>query len=67
MSSPDFVKFSLQITVMLAVAVLFGQIMRRFRQPAVLGEMIGGILLGPTLIGAAFPPSTPGFSIPQRT
>jgi Kef-type K+ transport system membrane component KefB len=55
MSSPDFVKFSLQITVMLAVAVFFGQIMRRFRQPAVLGEMIGGILLGPTLIGAAFP------------
>ena len=29
--------------------------MRRLKQPAVLGEMIGGILLGPTLLGMLFP------------
>lgn len=55
MSSQDFVKFALQITVMLGCAVFFGQLMRKFRQPAVLGEMLGGILLGPTLLGMLLP------------
>ena len=40
---------------MLACAVFFGQIARRLGQPAVLGEMIGGIILGPTLFGAVAP------------
>ncbi|MFN8457836.1 MAG: cation:proton antiporter [Anaerolineae bacterium] len=37
---------------MLAVAVISGQLMRLWGQPAVLGELIGGILLGPTVLGA---------------
>ena len=55
MSSADFVKFSLQITVMLACAVFFGQLMRKIKQPAVVGEMIGGIVLGPTVFGLLMP------------
>jgi len=55
MSSADFVKFALQITAMLAFAIIFGQAMRRFKQPAVLGEMIGGIVLGPTILGMLVP------------
>src|SRR5688500_16004278 len=55
MSSNDFVKFAIQITVMLGFALFFGQLLRRMRQPAVLGEMIGGILLGPTIFGFLFP------------
>lgn len=55
MSSQDFVKFSLQITAMLACAVFFGQVMRRLKQPAVVGEMFGGIVLGPTLFGLVAP------------
>lgn len=51
MTSQDFVKFILQISMMLATALVFGQVMRRFRQPAVLGEMIGGVILGPTVFG----------------
>lgn len=51
MNSPDFVLFALQMTTMLACAVFFGQLMRKLGQPAVLGEMIGGIFLGPTLLG----------------
>jgi len=54
-SSPDFILFTLQITVMLSCAVLGGHVMRRVGQPAVLGEIIGGILLGPTLLGALAP------------
>ena len=51
MSSPDFVKLALQMATMLAFALLFGEIMRRFKQPAVVGEMFGGIVLGPTILG----------------
>ncbi|NUP90524.1 MAG: cation:proton antiporter [Candidatus Sumerlaeia bacterium] len=51
-----------QITVMfLAVGTLlllaraFGEVARRFGQPAVLGEMLAGILLGPTVLGQLAP------------
>ncbi len=46
MSSHDFVLFALQIAAMLAWRLMCGQIMRKLGQPAVLGEMIGGIILG---------------------
>ena len=55
MGSVDFVRFAMQIAVMLLFAVIFGQIMRRLKQPAVLGEMIGGIILGPTILGMIAP------------
>jgi K+:H+ antiporter len=55
MSSQDFVIFALQITTMLACAIVFGQLMRMLKQPAVLGEMIGGIVLGPTIFGLLAP------------
>ena len=54
MTSQDFVKFA-EIAVMLGFAVLFGQGMRRLKQPAVLGEIIGGIILGPTIVGLLMP------------
>jgi Kef-type K+ transport system membrane component KefB len=55
MTSADFVLYALQIATMLGFALLFGQVMRRLNQPAVLGEMIGGIVLGPTIMGILFP------------
>lgn len=47
--------FFVQIALMLTVAWLFGYLMKRLAQPVVLGELIGGILLGPTLLGALYP------------
>lgn len=47
--------FFLQIAVMLGLALLCGQVMRYFNQPAVLGELLGGILLGPTIFGLILP------------
>lgn len=55
MSSQEFVLFAMQITVMLFCAVFFGQFMRRIHQPMVLGEMMGGIIIGPTIFGAVAP------------
>lgn len=42
----------LDIAVVIAVARLMGKLFRRFRQPAVLGEIVAGIALGPTVLGA---------------
>jgi Kef-type K+ transport system membrane component KefB len=55
MSSQDFVKLALQLATMLGFAIMFGEMMRRFKQPAVLGEMFGGIILGPTVLGSLVP------------
>jgi Kef-type K+ transport system membrane component KefB len=45
----------LQITVIVALGRVVGLVMARLRQPQVLGEMIAGILLGPSLLGWAWP------------
>ena len=55
MSHEESIRFLLQISVMLAVAVALGQGCQRLRFPAVFGEIIGGILLGPTVLGALSP------------
>lgn len=55
MSSQPFILFCFQITVLLSAAVVFGQLMRKLGQPAVLGEMLGGILIGSTCLGMLAP------------
>ena len=49
----------LQATVMLATGVVFGELARRVKMPAVIGELVGGILLGPTCFDL-FPTPAPG-------
>lgn len=44
-----------QIISILFVARLFGWICKRIGQPTVIGEMIAGIVLGPSLLGMFFP------------
>lgn len=55
MNNQDIIKFFLQIAFMLACELFAGQIMRRFRQPAVLGELMGGVIIGPTILGLVLP------------
>lgn len=45
----------LQILVILAVARLMGWLFTKMRQPSVIGEIVAGILLGPTLLGTLWP------------
>ena len=48
--------FFLQMFVILAACRLCGWLVHRFlRQPQVIGEMIAGVLLGPSLLGAVAP------------
>lgn len=45
----------LQIIVIIACARLFGYLFKKIGQPAVIGEIVAGIVLGPSLVGAYFP------------
>src|ERR1700678_480849 len=47
--------FFLQMFVILAICRLVGMIARRFGQPQVVGEMIAGVIMGPSLFGLLFP------------
>lgn len=44
-----------QIVTIILVAKLFGWICIKLKQPSVIGEMIAGIVLGPSLFGLYFP------------
>jgi Kef-type K+ transport system membrane component KefB len=43
------------ITLLLVAAHAFGYVFARFRQPRVIGEILGGLVLGPTVLGAIAP------------
>ncbi|RFS18963.1 cation/H(+) antiporter [Chitinophaga silvatica] len=45
----------LQIMLIMLVARLFGWLANRIKQPAVVGEIIAGVLLGPSLLGWTLP------------
>jgi len=53
----------LQIIVIIACARLFGFLFKKIGQPAVIGEIVAGIILGPSIAGAFFPELT-GFLFP---
>jgi Kef-type K+ transport system membrane component KefB len=48
----------LQIIVIIVAARLFGAIFRRLGQPPVMGEMVAGIALGPSVLGLVLPQAT---------
>jgi Kef-type K+ transport system membrane component KefB len=47
--------FFLQVFFVLAVCRFVGILARRFGQPQVVGEMIAGVIMGPSLFGLLFP------------
>jgi Kef-type K+ transport system membrane component KefB len=49
------VAFFIAIVIVMLFARLCGSLMPRIRQPRVMGEVLAGILLGPTLFGALAP------------
>lgn len=55
MISEEFVLLALQLSTMLLAAFLFARLFELLRQPPVLGEMIAGVVLGPTIFGALLP------------
>jgi len=51
----EIVLLLLQVSIMLLSARLLGELARRFHQPMVLGEIIAGVLLGPSVLGMISP------------
>ena len=54
-SGPSEVVFLTQIIALLLVGRLLGEAMQRIGQPAVMGQLLGGLLLGPSVFGALWP------------
>ena len=44
-----------QVLLLLLVGRLLGEAMQRLRQPAVMGQLLAGVLLGPSVLGALWP------------
>lgn len=51
----EIIVLLLQISLMLVFAKIFSELAKKLKQPAVVGEILAGIILGPTIIGAIFP------------
>ncbi|MCU0476771.1 MAG: cation:proton antiporter, partial [Anaerolineae bacterium] len=54
-SHHDVLVLLVQIAVLLATARLMGELAQRLKQPTVVGELLAGILLGPSLLSSVFP------------
>ena len=51
----DFLHFLVAFALLLAVARGLGEAARRLGQPSVIGELLAGVVLGPSLLGATIP------------
>jgi Kef-type K+ transport system membrane component KefB len=57
-TTSDALRLAATIGLVVVVARLLGGLARRLKQPAVAGEIVAGVLLGPTLLGWAAPSPT---------
>ena len=55
LSHSEIITLLVALGVLLGAARLLGEIARKLGQPAVIGELFAGILLGPTLLGNFWP------------
>ena len=51
----DVFYFLLQLCLMLVVARVFGELFKRMNQPSVVGELLGGIIIGPSVFNVIAP------------
>ncbi len=55
LSADEVLNFLIIVSVILISARMLGEICRKYKQPAVIGEILAGIILGPSLFGSLFP------------
>lgn len=55
LSSENIIRFLLDISLMLFLAKIFAELFNKIGQPSIVGEIIAGIVLGPTIFGTLMP------------
>jgi Kef-type K+ transport system membrane component KefB len=55
LSQQELMSLLIQLSVMLIAGRVLAEAARKFKQPAVVGEILAGILLGPTILGLLAP------------
>ena len=58
MTNAELLRLLVAIVALLGCATLCRELFTRLRLPGVIGEIAGGVLLGPTLLGLVAPPAT---------
>lgn len=56
MTQDQLLVFLVQVGLLLLVAVTLGQVAMRFGMPTIVGELLAGVLIGPSLLAAVAPP-----------
>ena len=71
LNQTELLNLLMQLGIMLIAGRIMAEAARKFKQPAVVGEIIAGIILGPTILGMISPdtfnlifPSTASFVWP---
>lgn len=65
LTADNIIVFFLSLGLLLGVARVLGELAQRLHQPAVLGELLAGVILGPTVLGS-LAPETSAFLFPQE-
>lgn len=65
LTAENIVVFFLSLGLLLGVARVLGELAQKVHQPAVLGELLAGVILGPTVLGS-LSPETSAFLFPQQ-
>lgn len=47
--------FIFSFSILLFVAIIFGRLAQKLEMPKIIGELLGGIIFGPTILGTFFP------------
>jgi Kef-type K+ transport system membrane component KefB/mannitol/fructose-specific phosphotransferase system IIA component (Ntr-type) len=55
LAAPELTVMLLSLALLIGTARLLGELARRYHQPAILGELLAGVLLGPTVLGMIAP------------
>jgi Kef-type K+ transport system membrane component KefB len=58
MTQTEIINLLMALSMMLLLGRIFGEFFRKLRMPLVVGELLAGILLGPTLLGRLYPTLT---------
>ncbi|MFA6597692.1 MAG: cation:proton antiporter [Ignavibacteriaceae bacterium] len=66
LSNDQVIIFLLSISVMLFSAKMLGEIFTKLKQPAIIGEILAGVILGPTILGM-LSPGTFEFLFPKNS